>query len=76
MHLNCGVGENYLKIPLECKETKSASPKRNQWWLFIGRTEAEAEAHILQPPNMKRGLMEMLGGLKSKGEKEGREWHD
>ena len=41
------------KIPLECKEIKPVHPKGNQLWIFIGRTDAEAEAPILWPPNAK-----------------------
>ena len=37
--------------PLDCKEIKSVSPKGNQPW--IGRTDAEAEAPVLWPPNAK-----------------------
>ena len=43
---------NRLKSPLDCKEIKSVNPKRNQSWIFIGRTNAEAEdpiiGHLLQ----------------------------
>ena len=40
--------------PLDCKETKPVSPKGNQSWVFIRRTDAEAP--ILQPPDAKRQL--------------------
>ena len=43
--------------PLDCKEIKSANPKGNQFWLFIGRTDAEAEAPILWPPDVKTRLI-------------------
>ena len=43
------VLENTLESPLDCKEIKPLSPKRNQSWIFIGRTDAEAEAPILWP---------------------------
>ena len=39
-----------LESPLDCKEIKPVSPKGNQPWLFIGRTDAEAEAPVLWPP--------------------------
>ena len=39
------------KSPLESKEIKSGSPKGNQSWIFIGRTDAEAETPILWPPD-------------------------
>ena len=38
-----------LKSPLACKEIKRVNPKGNQSWIFIGRTDAEAEAPILWP---------------------------
>ena len=37
----------FLKSPLDCKEIKPVNPKRNQSWIFIGRTDAEAETLIL-----------------------------
>ena len=39
--------------PLDSKEVKPVNPKRNQSWIFIGRTIAEAEAPILWPPDAK-----------------------
>ena len=38
-----------LESPLDCKEIKAVHPKGNQSWVFIGRTDAEAEAPILRP---------------------------
>ena len=52
MFLNCGVGED-TSSPLDCKEIKPVNPKGNQSWIFIGRTDAEAEAPILWPPDAK-----------------------
>ena len=46
-----------LKSPLDSKELKSVNPKGNQYWIFIGRTDAEAETPILWPPNAKRQLI-------------------
>ena len=40
------------------KEIKPVTPKRNQSWIFIGRTDAEAEAPMLQPPDAKNWLIE------------------
>ena len=40
-----------LKSPLDCKDIKLVNPKGNQSWIFIGRTDAEAEAPILWPPD-------------------------
>ena len=42
-----------LKNPLDCKEIQSVNPEGNQSWIFIGRTDAEAEAPILWPPDAK-----------------------
>ena len=39
--------EKTLESPLNCKEIKSVNPKGNQSWIFIGRTDAEAEAPVL-----------------------------
>ena len=46
-----------LESPLDCKEIKSVNPKGNQPWVFIGRTDAEAEAPILWPPDAKSWLI-------------------
>ena len=51
------VLEKTLEGPLDCKEIKPANPKGNQSWLFIGRTDAEAETPILWPPDVKRRLI-------------------
>ena len=45
------------KTPLDCKEIKSVSLKGNQPWIFNGRTDAEAEALILRPPDVKSQLI-------------------
>ena len=44
--------------PLDCKEIKPVSPKGNQFWIFIGRTDTEAEAPVLWPPDAKSQLIE------------------
>ena len=46
MFLNCGIGEDFKKI-------QSVNPKGNQSRIFTGRTDAEAEASILLPPEVK-----------------------
>ena len=46
-----------LRVPLDCKEIKPVNPKGNQSWIFIGRTDAEAEPLILWPPNLKSWLI-------------------
>ena len=48
------VLEKTLEGPLDCKGIKSVIPKGNQSWIFIGRTDAEAEAPILWPPDAQR----------------------
>ena len=47
------VLEKTLASPLDCKEIQPVHLKENQSWIFIGRTDAEAEAPILWPPNAK-----------------------
>ena len=42
------------RIPLDCKEIKPVNPKGNQPWIFIGRTDAESEAPIFWPPDVKK----------------------
>ena len=49
--------EKTLESPLYCKEIKPVNPKGNQSWIFIGRTDAEAEALILWPPDAKSWLV-------------------
>ena len=49
--------EKAPESPLDCKEIKWVIPKGNQPWLFIGRTDAEAEASGLWPPDMKSQLI-------------------
>ena len=49
MFSNCGAGEDSWESPLDCNEIKQVSPKGNQPWVYIGRTDAEAEAPILWP---------------------------
>ena len=47
------VLEKTLESPLNCKEIQPVHPKGDQSWIFIGRTDAEAEAPILWPPDGK-----------------------
>ena len=49
------VLQKTLESPLDCKEIKPVNPKRNQPWIFIGRTEVEAL--ILWPPDEKGQLI-------------------
>ena len=45
--------EKTLESPLDCKEIQPVHPKADQSWVFIGRTDAEAETPILWPPDVK-----------------------
>ena len=60
------VLEKTLESPLDCKEIQPVHPKGDQSWVFIGRTDAEAETLILWPPHAKSRLIGkdlMLGGI-------------
>ena len=50
------VLEKTLSSPLDCKEIQPVHPKGDQSWIFIGRTDAEAETLILWPPDAKKWL--------------------
>ena len=49
--------EKTLESPLDCKEIQPVHPKGNQSWIFIGRTDVEAEAPILWPHDEKSPLI-------------------
>ena len=49
--------EKTLENPLDNKEIKPVNPKGNQPWIFIGRTDDEAETSILWPPDAKNWLI-------------------
>ena len=49
--------EKSLESPLDCKEIQPVHPKGDQSWVFIGRTDAEAETPILWPPDVKSWLI-------------------
>ena len=51
------VLEKTLESPLDCKEIKPVNPKENQFWIFIGRTQAEAETAVPWPPDAKKWLV-------------------
>ena len=51
------VLEKTLESPLDCKEIQPVHPKGNQSWVFIGRTDVEAETPILWPPDAKNWLI-------------------
>ena len=59
------VLEKTLESPLDCKEIQPVRPK-DKYWVFIGRTDAEAETQILWPPMRRVDSLEktlMLGGI-------------
>ena len=49
--------EQTLESPLDCKEIQAVHPKGDQSWVFIGRTDVEAETPILWPPDVKSWLI-------------------
>ena len=60
------VLEKTLESPLDCKEIQPVHPKGDQSWVFIERTDVEAETPILCPPDEKSYSLEktlMLGGI-------------
>ena len=59
-----------LENPLDCKEIKPVNPKGNQPWIFTGRTDAEAEAPVLWPPDGRTySLEEILMWGKTEGKR-------
>ena len=61
--------EKTLESPLDCKDIQPVHPKGDQSWVFIGRTDAEAETPILWSPHVKSDSLEktlMLGGIGGK----------
>ena len=74
------VLEKTLESPLDCKEIKPVHPKGNQPWIFIGRTDAEAETPILWPPDVWRAdSLEktlMLGKNEGRRGEQRRRWLD
>ena len=57
MLLNCGIGENSWENSLDSKEIQPVHPKGNQSWMFIGRTDVEAETPIFWLPDPKSWLI-------------------
>ena len=55
------VLENSLESPLDCKEIQPVHPKGDQSWVFIGRTDAEAETQSIGVDSLEKTLM--LGGI-------------
>ena len=71
------VLEKTLESPLDCKEIQPVHPKGNKSWIFTGRTDAEAEASILWPPDAKNWLIGRpwcWERLKAGGEGDDRGW--
>ena len=65
------VLEKTLESTLDCVEIQPVKPKGDQSWVFIGRTDVEAETPILWPPDVKTDSLEktlMLGKIKGGGE--------
>ena len=65
--------EKALESPLDCKEIQPVNPKGNQSWIFIGRTDAKAEAPVIwlldaEPTHWKRLMLEKTEGRRR------REW--
>ena len=63
------VLEKTLESPLDCKESQQVHPKGDQSWVFIGRTDVEAENPILRPPNENNWLIGkalMLGKIEGR----------
>ena len=61
--------EKTFESPLDWEQIKPVNPKGNQPWIFIGGTDAEAEAPILQPPDVKSWLI-------GKDPDSGKDWGD
>ena len=77
------VWRETLESPLDCKEIQPVHPKGDQSWIFIGRTDAEAETPILWPPDAKNQLIgkDLDAGKDRRQEEKGTtedemvEWH-
>ena len=61
------VLEKTLESPLDCKEIQPVHPKGYQSWMFIGRTDIEAETPLLWPPDAKSSLEKTLMLGKTEG---------
>ena len=72
------VLEETLESPLDCKEIQPVHPKGDQFWVFIGRTDVEAETLVLWPPDAKSWLIckktWCWERLKAGGEGDNRGW--
>ena len=61
------VLEKMLESPLDCKEIQPVHPKGDKSWVFIGRTDAEAETPILCPPDAKTLMLGKIEGGRRRG---------
>ena len=70
------VLEKTLESPLDCKEVQPINPKGNQSWIFIGRTDAEAETPIVWPPDAKNWVIgkDWFWEILKAGEGDNRRW--
>ena len=74
MLLNCGVGEgSWESLGLDCKEMQPVHPKENQFWLFIGTTDAKYFGHLMQRTDSFEKTL-MLGRIEVGGEADDRGW--
>ena len=63
------VLEKILESPLDCREIQPVHPKRDQSWVFTGRTDIENETPILWPPDVKNDSLEktlMMGKIEGR----------
>ena len=67
--------EKTLESPLDCKEIQPVHPRGEQSWVFIGRTDAEAETPVLWPPHAKTLMLGGIGGRRRRGQQRMR-WLD
>ena len=66
-----------IESPLDCREIKPVNPEGNESWIFIERTNTEAEAPILWPPDAKSWLTGknlMLGKIEGRRRRDDKEW--
>ena len=69
------VLEKTLESPLDGQEIKPVNPRGNKSWIFIGKTDAEVEAPILWPPDVKNWLLRKIEGRRRRGQQRMR-WLD
>ena len=69
------VLEKTPESPLDCKEIQPVHPKGVQFWVFIGRTDVEAETPILWSPDVKTLMLGKIEGRRRRGQQRVR-WLD